>query len=122
MAHLLEAARELMIYFEKYLSIPQVAALKARLDLIQSSLRRHVHRTFLDIGQLVDSVADSTAMIKDLPGNMKTLTDASLLVDALGPEMRRDVLEEFVIAQLNPYKRVQSMLIVVEWYTFDLFS
>lgn len=118
MAHLLEAARELMIYFEKYLSIPQVAALKARLDLVQSSLRRHVHRTFLDIGQLVETVADSSAMIKDLPGNMKTLTDASLLVDALGPEMRRDVLEEFVIAQLNPYKRVEDFPFYIQYIQY----
>lgn len=78
MAHLLEAARQLMTFFDKYCGIPQVAALKTRLDAIQTTLKRHVHHTFLEIGQLVETVADGEVMIRDLPGNMKTLVITSL--------------------------------------------
>lgn len=106
MAQLLEVARQLMTVFDKYTSIPQIMGVRMRLEDIQSKLRKHVHHAFLDIGHLVETVADSEAMARDLPGNMRALSDASLLVDALGLDMRRDVLDEFVCNQLNPYKKL----------------
>ena len=75
------------------LHMPQIQSLRSRLDAIQTALKRHVHKTFLEIGQLVEAVADADLMIKDLPGNMKTLADASLLVDALGPEVWIKLIE-----------------------------
>ena len=72
--------------------LSQIQSLRSRLDAIQTALKRHVHKTFLEIGQLVEAVADADLMIRDLPGNMKTLADASLLVDALGQEVGFELL------------------------------
>ena len=74
-------------------------------------LFRHVHNSFREIGQLLDTVAvtDLTAsspLVADLPGNMKHLSESCLVVDALGGDARRELLEEFVQLQLQPYERL----------------
>jgi hypothetical protein len=56
--------------------------------------------------QLVDTVADPSALMSELPGNMKALSDSCLVVDALGASARRELLQEFVQAQLQPYERL----------------
>ena len=107
-ANLLDAVKQLMTHFEQYTSIPKVAEIKRSVDAIQHDLRRHVHHSFREIGQLVDSVADSEGLEQYLPGhsNMKSLSDACLVVDALGPVARKDLLDEFVQLQLLPYEKI----------------
>ena len=39
---------------------------------------------------------------------MKSLSDACLVVDALGPMARKDLLDEFVQLQLLPYEKIFS--------------
>lgn len=105
-ANLIDAVRQLMVHFERYTNIPMVADIKSRIDSIQNALKRHVHKAFREIGQLVDSVADAEMMTSNLPGNMKHLSDACLIVDALGPVFRKDVIEEVVQLQLVPYEKL----------------
>jgi hypothetical protein len=47
-------------------------------------------------------------MSEYLPANMKSLSDACLVVDALGPLARKDLLDEFVQLQLLPYEKIFS--------------
>mmetsp|Transcript_19731 Transcript_19731/g.36737 ORF Transcript_19731/g.36737 Transcript_19731/m.36737 type:complete len:838 (-) Transcript_19731:225-2738(-) len=107
-ANLLDAVKQLMTHFDKYTAVPKVAEIKSNVDAIQHDLRRHVHHAFREIGQLVDTVADSESLSEYLPGNMKSLSDACLVVDALGPMARKDLLDEFVQLQLLPYEKIFS--------------
>lgn len=52
---------------------------------------------------MVVSVADTDIIMSEMPGGMKSLSDATLVVDALGTKVRRELLEEFVQMQLIPY-------------------
>ena len=54
----------------------------------------------------MDTVADIDVMLQSLPGNMRSVSDACLVVDALGAESRKGLLEEFVQLQLVPYERL----------------
>jgi len=105
-ANLLDAVNQLLGHFKLYTAIPLIAGVQQRVDVIKSDLKRHVHRAFREIGQLVDTVADPREMLSELPGGMRALSDACLVVDALGPASRRELLEEFVQLQLVPYERL----------------
>jgi hypothetical protein len=52
-ANLLDAVKQLMTHFERYTSIPKIAAIKRRVDVIQTTLKRHVHASFREIGQVL---------------------------------------------------------------------
>ena len=52
-SNLLDAVKQLMSHFEIYTSIPKIAAIKVRVDSIQSTLKRHVHESFKQIGQVI---------------------------------------------------------------------
>lgn len=105
-ANLLDAIKQLLLHFDKYNSVPLIADVNSRVHAIQIDLKKHVHYAFREIGQLVDTVADINTVINDLPGSMKSLLDACLVVDALGPQARKDLLEEFIQLQLVPYERL----------------
>jgi len=107
-ANLLDAVKQLMTHFDRYDAVPLIAETKDRVASIQTDLRKHVQRTFRDISQLLDTVAVGTdgtlpSVLAELPGNMKHLSESCLVVDALGPTARRELLEEFVTHQLHPY-------------------
>lgn len=51
-ANLLDAVKQLMTHFEGYTSIPKIAEVKKTVDSIQHDLRRHVHHSFREIGQV----------------------------------------------------------------------
>jgi hypothetical protein len=55
---------------------------------------------------MVESVADVEVLLStraDMPLGLRSLADACIVVDALGPTMRRQLLLEFVQTQLNAY-------------------
>lgn len=56
-ANLLDAVKQLMTHFEGYPSIPKIAEMKSRVDAIQHDLRRHVHHSFREIGQVRESAS-----------------------------------------------------------------
>jgi vacuolar protein sorting-associated protein 53 len=112
-ANLLDAVKQLLGSFDQvnYNSIPIISEMRERVSVIQAHLKKHAHRAFREIGQLVDSVAASAAaeMVNELPGSMKTFSDACLVVDSLGIAARRELLEEFVQLQLVPYESLFSI-------------
>ena len=73
-----------MSHFENYSNVPMVSEIKEQIDIIQHDFRRHVQKVFREIGQLVDTVADAESLVGQLPGQMSSLSDACLIVDALG--------------------------------------
>ena len=83
-----------------------ISDIKEKLDSIQYDLRKHVQRTFREIGQLIDTVADAEDYVNELPGGMSSLSDSCLIVDALGYSFRQELLEEFVQIQLVPYEKL----------------
>lgn len=105
-ANLLDAIKQLMTRFQKYTGIPVITELNSRVSSLQMQLKKHIHRAFQDIGQLVESTADAEAFTADLPGNMKSLSESCLVVDALGLDARKDLLDEFIRLQLNPYEKL----------------
>ena len=52
MANLLDAVTQLMSHFDKYSSIPVVAELKSKVEVIRQDLKKHVHKAFREIGQV----------------------------------------------------------------------
>jgi hypothetical protein len=50
-------------------------------------------------------VADVSVIMQSLPGHLRSLPDACLVVDALGPFVRKQLLAEFVKLQLVPYEQ-----------------
>lgn len=105
-ANLLDAVKQLMAHFDQYTEIPLVFDLQKRIDAIQNDLTSQVHRAFREIGQLIDSVADLSVIMQGLPGHLRSISDACLVVDALGGEARRALLSEFVDLQLIPYEQM----------------
>ena len=106
-ANLLDAVKQLLAHFDKYHLIPLISDIRTRVDVIQIDLKKHVHYAFREIGQLVDTVSDlNSAVYSELPGNMKSLSDACLVVDALGILARKELLDEFVQLQLVPYEKL----------------
>lgn len=107
-ANLLDAVKQLMANFEQYSNIPMIMDIKVQLDTIQYDLKKHVQKAFREIGQLIDTVAltDAEAMVSTLPGQMTSLSDCCLIVDALGYSFRLELLEEFVQLQLVPYEKL----------------
>ncbi len=109
-ANLMDAVKQLMASFEQaaYANIPIIVEIKDRISAIQLHLKKHAHRAFREIGQLVESVAAPSAqeMMSELPGTMKGFSDACLVVDSLGIAARRELLEEFVQVQLVPYEKL----------------
>jgi hypothetical protein len=51
-ANLLDAVKQLMTHFDKYSNVPKVAEIKHRVESIQTDLKRHVHKSFREIGQV----------------------------------------------------------------------
>ena len=51
-SNLLDAVKQLMTHFERYTAIPKIAAIKVRVDSIMTTLKRHVHASFREIGQV----------------------------------------------------------------------
>lgn len=109
-ANLLDAVKQLMSSFEQaaYVNIPIIAEMKERVTVLQSHLKKHAHRAFREIGQLVDSIAAPTAheMMSEVNGAMKAFSDSCLVVDSLGIAARRELLDEFVQLQLVPYEKL----------------
>lgn len=54
----------------------------------------------------MENVADADSLVDTLPGNMSNLSDICLVVDALGPDSRKELLDEFVQLQLLPYEKI----------------
>jgi hypothetical protein len=88
-ANMLEAVKQLMVHFEKYTDIPKIAQIKVQVGRVEQELNKHVRAAFREIGQLVESVADANLVVADVSSNMQCLSEACLVVDALGLQARK---------------------------------
>ena len=84
-ANLLDAIRQLLSHFSKYNNVPMISETKGKLEDIQTHMKKHVHKVFREIGQIVDHVADAELVAQSVVGSANhSLSDACVIVDALG--------------------------------------
>jgi hypothetical protein len=110
-AELLVDAQKQMSFFDVYGSIPHVILLNEKLRAIQSEIKRQVSWSFREIGQLVASENNG---FDESEGNsvanenqdLSSLNRIYIVVDALGPHFRKDLLERFAQLQLIPYEKL----------------
>ena len=54
-ANLLDAVKQLLTHFDRYTAVPKIAEVKGRVDTIQADLKRHVHSSFRELGQVMEA-------------------------------------------------------------------
>ena len=96
-ANLLEAVTQLLGHFAEYTHIDKVRELSDKVADVRTSLRTQV---FDDFNKL--SAEDGTPQIGG--ATFETLTGACAVVDALGPEVRKEMIAWFSNWQFAPYK------------------
>lgn len=112
-ANMLDAVKQLMVYFDEYLTIPMISDIKNRIDSIQNDLKKNIQRIFREIGQLVDNItitgtAATPSTSFSLPQGLTSsiLSDLCRLIDVLGYQFRGEILDEFIQIQLVPYEKI----------------
>ena len=103
-AEILDAVRVLMLNFQSYNTVPIILELRERVMMSQSRLKKQVINIFSDIGALCDGAGLAGAA--DALAFKTHLADSCALLDALGLDSRREILEDFVKTQLQPYEKL----------------
>ena len=96
-ATLLEAVGHLLEYFAPYGDVPRIADLNGEVAAIRASLETEVRGAFEKA-----SLLSETSTLGDA-GELDTIREACLVVDALGGSARDDQVKAFVDRQLAPY-------------------
>ena len=96
-ATLLEAVGHLLEYFAPYGDVPRIADLNGEVAAIRASLETEVRGAFEKA-----SLLSETSTLGDA-GELDTIREACLAVDALGGNARDDQVKAFVDRQLAPY-------------------
>ncbi|KAH8044274.1 hypothetical protein JL720_17130 [Aureococcus anophagefferens] len=96
-ATLLEAVGHLLEYFAPYGDVPRIADLNGEVAAIRASLETEVRGAFEKA-----SLLSETSTLGDA-GELDTIREACLVVDALGGAARDDQVKAFVDRQLAPY-------------------
>ena len=98
-------------YFDIYTSTPYIIKIRNKLNSIENELKRQIQWNFREIGQLVPTsdVADenpgtSSNNTVESSIDINTLKQVYLVIDALGIDFRKDLLERFSQLQLIPYE------------------
>ena len=94
-ANLLEAVNQLATHFEGYNDIPKVASLQKKHADVRGSLRSHVIEDFHTTWQ-------PTVIERD-PGAAPRLADACLVVDALEPHVREELIGNITNKEMLNY-------------------
>ncbi|KAG8706362.1 Vacuolar protein sorting-associated protein 53, partial [Ceratobasidium sp. 395] len=95
-AQTLAAVKEIAIFFKPYSSIERIAVATRRLQEIQGSVRSSVERDFDDF-----FLQDPARPVK-----ASTISDACLVVDVLGEDVRNTVLDRYSSLELKEYRRI----------------
>ena len=103
-AEILDAVGVLMTNFQSYNTVPIILELRERVMISQSRLKKQVTNIFGDIGALCDGAGLAGAA--DAQAFKSHLADSCALLDALGPDSRSEILEDFVKTQLQPYEKL----------------
>ena len=111
--NLLQAVNELHEYFADYNEVPKIAELRASVDETKKALTNRVLEDFKYIRVLAsdDRPGDdepSDPSTSPVPGlnSIDQLSEACIVVDALGPVIRETIIARFCDIQLNVYDAI----------------
>jgi len=104
-ANLLEAVSQLLLHFLPYANIARIKELQATVTSVKTTLTEEILEAFTRCGALARSVADpgEFANSEAGAGDFATLSEACLVVDALGPEAVTRQVTAIVNDQLSAY-------------------
>ena len=96
-ANLLQAVNSLLAHFESYVGIKKIDDLREQINTIRTTLRMQVFDDFNQLSADNSTVAPSHTKFETLQG-------ACTVVDALGPDTRKEMVAWFCSWQFAPYK------------------
>jgi vacuolar protein sorting-associated protein 53 len=94
-AHLLEAVSQLSVHFGTYRDVPKIQRMREKYEEIANELRNAVFEDFATLWQ--------PQTLQNDPNAFRTLSDACLVVDALEPRVREDVVGRLTSKELAEY-------------------
>ena len=103
-ANLLEAVGQLMKHFEPFGQIPKIAELKGKFEIIKKMVRQSV---FEDFSRMVTLGAgdDPDSLPLGAPSH-QLLTEACIVVDALEPSVKEELIATVLAKELVVYKTI----------------
>ncbi|KAG0492608.1 hypothetical protein HPP92_006006 [Vanilla planifolia] len=104
----LEAVNQLCSHFEAYRDIPKISELREKFKNIKKILKSHVFSDFSSLG---------TGKEMEETNLLQQLTDACLVVDALEPSVREELVKNFCNKELTSYRQIFEGQYVTHRYT-----
>jgi hypothetical protein len=108
-ANLLEAVSQLLLHFLPYADIARIKELQATVASVKTSLTEEILEAFNRCGALARSVADPEGLANATTGGageFASLSEACLVVDALGPDAVARQVGAIVSDHLVPYQQM----------------
>lgn len=93
----LEAVNQLCSHFEAYRDIPKITELRDKFKSIKQILKSHVFSDFSSLG--TGKETEDTNLLQQL-------SDACLVVDALEPSVREELVKNFCNRELTSYQQI----------------
>ncbi|KAJ9693443.1 hypothetical protein PVL29_012286 [Vitis rotundifolia] len=93
----LEAVNQLCSHFEAYRDVPKITELREKFKNIKQILKSHVFSDFSSLG---------TGKETEETNLLQQLSDACLVVDALEPSVREDLVKNFCSRELTSYRQI----------------
>ncbi|ERM99232.1 vacuolar protein sorting-associated protein 53 A isoform X1 [Amborella trichopoda] len=93
----LEAVNQLCSHFEAYRDIPKITELREKFKTIKQLLKSHIFSDFSSLG---------TGRLKEDSNLMHQLSDACLVVDALEPSVREELVKNVCSRELTAYQQI----------------
>ncbi|KAL9250174.1 Vacuolar protein sorting-associated protein 53 A-like protein [Drosera capensis] len=93
----LEAVNQLSSHFEAYRDVPKITELREKFKNIKQILKSHVFSDFSSLG---------TGKETEETNLLQHLTDACLVVDALEPSVREELVKKFCNRELTSYRQI----------------
>ncbi|XP_022718168.1 vacuolar protein sorting-associated protein 53 A-like isoform X3 [Durio zibethinus] len=93
----LEAVNQLCSHFEAYRDIPKITELREKFKNIKQILKSHVFSDFSSLGTGKESEESNL---------LQHLSDACLVVDALEPSVREELVNNFCSRELTSYEQI----------------
>ncbi|XAR48300.1 hypothetical protein NMG60_11031066 [Bertholletia excelsa] len=93
----LEAVNQLCSHFEAYRDIPKITELREKFKNIKQILKSHVFSDFSSLG---------TGKETEESNLLQQLADACLVVDALEPSVREELVKNFCSRELTSYQQI----------------
>ncbi|MCL7031585.1 hypothetical protein MKW94_017234 [Papaver nudicaule] len=93
----LEAVNQLCSHFEAYRDVPKINELREKFKNIKQILKSHVFSDFSSLG---------TGKETEETNLLQQLSDACLVVDALEPSVREELVKNFCSRELTSYRQI----------------